>query len=390
MKSVSKPTLFIHLKSIIMKGSYIMILGLVFILFNCQNHTSNQQETSTKNQETMKRELAKFEPNDGQVLVFAGQDLVSIGGLPDYNEGYADFFPVPAGITLYTGLDSNDGSFGGNNPNGLGGIYETVDHGNGPSNMSLILSDSNYEKVALAIGLSLVNHEDKVARGELDDNITALGEFLLSLGERPVFLRIGYEFDGYPWNFYEREDWVKAYKRIKDQLDEMGVKNTAYVWQSVGWVSNLEQLDAWYPGDEYVDWCGYSFFDRWRETRMIEFARAKAKPVFIAEASATISDFTAKFDGRTEELILSNPQQAERAWKYWFQPFFQTIEENEDVIKAIHYIDCNWKERPMWFENPTFQKVDARIETSPILKEKWLEKMNTPRYLNQSDDFFAS
>jgi hypothetical protein len=373
-----------------MKGSYIMILGLVFILFNCQDNTSSQQETSTKNQETMKRELAKFEPEDGQVLVFAGQDLASIGGLPDYNEGYADFFPVPAGITLYTGLDSNDGSFGGNNPNGLGGIYETVDHGNGPSNMSLILSDSNYANVALAIGLSLVNHEDKVARGELDNNITALGEFLLSLGERPVFLRIGYEFDGYPWNFYEREDWVKAYKRIKDQLDKMGVKNTAYVWQSVGWVSNLEQLEAWYPGDEYVDWCGFSFFDRWRENRMIEFARAKAKPVFIAEASATISDFTAKFDGRTEELILSNPQQAERAWKYWFQPFFQTIEENEDVIKAIHYIDCNWKERPMWFENPTFQKVDARIETSPILKEKWLEKMNTPRYLNQSDHFFES
>ncbi len=367
-----------------MKNRLLIFIFLGTFMLAC----SEVPEPTENSSSTEERQLAKFEPGEDHVLVFAGQDLESIGGLPDYQQGYANHFPIPAGVTLYTGLDGNDGSFGGENSGGLQGVYETVDHGNGPSNMSLIMSDDNFKHSALAIGLSLVNHEDKVAQGLLDHNIKRLGEFLISLGQRPVFLRIGYEFDGYPWNFYEREDWLVAYKRIKDHLDAQGVTNTAYVWQSVGWVSDLDQLEAWYPGDEYVDWCGFSFFDRWRENRMIEFARAKGKPVFIAEASATISDFTAKFDGRTKETILSNPEQAQEAWRKWFEPFFQTIEENADVIKAIHYIDCNWKARPMWFENPTFQKVDARIETSEMIKGRWIEKMNDPRYLNASEELF--
>ena len=358
---------------------------LLFTVFTIHFAYSQNQVPTTAEQQ---RPLAKFEPADGSVLVFIGQDLASIGGMKGYTAGYADHFPIPAGVTLYTGLDANDGSFGGENSHGLSGVYETIDHGNGPTNMSLCLNDPNFKNAALAIGLSLVNHEDKVAKGELDENIKKLGDFLLSLGDRPVFLRIGYEFDGYPWNQYNREDWLKAYKRIKDLLDEQGVQNTAYVWQSVGFVSNLPQLEAWYPGDEYVDWCGFSFFNRWRENRMIEFAKKVNKPVFIAEASATVSDFTAKFDGRTKETRLSNPEQAQEAWEMWFLPFFNTIEAHPNTVKAISYINCNWSERPMWFQNPTFQKVDARIQISPFISAEWLKKMNSPGYLNAIDQPF--
>jgi hypothetical protein len=37
----------------------------------------------------------------------------------------------------------------------------------------------------------------------------------------------------------------------------MDVKNVAYIWQSTGWVTSLDLLEYWYPGDEYVDWCAY-------------------------------------------------------------------------------------------------------------------------------------
>ena len=367
-----------------------LTVGLILIgsLTACDNNREISSTTHKMSLETNKRSKAKFEPEDGKVLVFAGQDLASIGGLGEYTEGYADYFPIPAGITLYTGIGPNDGSFGGTNDKGLHGIYETVDSGNGPSNMSLIMQSTKFEQSALAIGLSMVNNEEKVAAGELDDNIQALGAFLLSLGDRPVFLRIGYEFDGHPWNHYDKTSWLAAYKRIKDHLDQMGVKNTAYVWQSVGWVSDPYELATWYPGDEYVDWCAFSFFDRWREVEMIEFARKRGKPAFIAEASATISTATSKFDGKTKETILSNPDQAQEAWEKWFVPFFSMIEENPDVIKAVHYINCNWKVRPMWFENPTFQDVDARIQESPMISEKWSSKMAESRYLNAKDGFF--
>ncbi|MBX2870967.1 MAG: endo-1,3-beta-xylanase [Saprospiraceae bacterium] len=373
-----------------MKKTSFVTIGLVsgllcFALSSCTEGNANSNiETKVMPVDTTTSPLAKFEPRGEKVLVFAGQDLESIGGLSAYNNGYADHFPIPAGVTLYTGIGANDGSFGGENEVGLLGLYETFDGGNGPSNMKLVMEAESFLHSMLAIGLSLVNNEQKVAAGELDGNIKALGDFLLSLGERPVFLRIGYEFDGHPWNHYDKASWKKAYQRIKDQLDSMGVDNTAYVWQSVGWVSDPYELEEWYPGDEYVDWCAFSFFDRWREVQMLDFARKKGKPVFIAEASATISTATSKFDGKTKETILGNPEQAAEAWEKWFVPFFNMIENNTDVIKAIHYINCDWKARPMWFENPTFQDVDARIQESPDITAKWQEKMKTDLYLNAS------
>ncbi|MCI4667785.1 MAG: endo-1,3-beta-xylanase [Bacteroidia bacterium] len=373
-----------------MKFRSILLLGMLTagICYSCQQNEQKSATNSTKAES--KKLYAKFEPKGEKVIVFAGQDLASLGGLDDYKEGYTDYFPVPAGITLYTSIAGGADSYGDIPQEGLQGIYETFDNGNGPSNMSLALADTTYQYSALAIGLSLVNHEKSVAEGKLDKNIQKLGEYLSSLGKRPVFLRIGYEFDGHSWNHYDREAYVKAFRRIKTKLDEQGVDNVAYVWQSTGWVSDLYQLEEWYPGDEYVDWCSFSFFDRWKEAVMTDFARKKGKPVFIAEASPTISDHMAKFNGDTKETILSNPEQAEEAWNRWFVPFFQTIEDNSDVIKAAHYINCNWKIRPMWKENMTFKDVDARIQTSPMISEKWKAKMEEERYLNASREVYEA
>ena len=214
-----------------------------------------------------------------------------------------------------------------------------------------------------------------------------MGTWLKTLGRRPVFLRIGYEFSG-AWNHYDRESFLTAYKRIKDKFDEMGVNNVAYVWQSHGWEEPMELLEAWYPGDEYVDWCAYSFFSRWDETNMIEFARKKGKPVFIAEATPTISSETVKTNGKTKETILGNPVQAEEAWEKWFVPFFKTIEDNKDIVKAISYINCHWKANEMWFDNPTFQDVDARLQTSETIATKWKERIYSDDFMNATDDLF--
>ena len=43
--------------------------------------------------------------------------------------------------------------------------------------------------MALAIGLSFVNHEEKVADGTHDKYIEKLGDFLLSLGKTPRFFK---------------------------------------------------------------------------------------------------------------------------------------------------------------------------------------------------------
>ncbi|MFY0653048.1 MAG: hypothetical protein JXQ96_13490 [Cyclobacteriaceae bacterium] len=360
---------------------------LASTLFAC-SQTKNKVQT-TDNQESISadRPLAKFEPEDGKVILFAGQELEAVGGLDDYSDGYIDHFDTPGGFTTYSGLSVGGDSFG-YTQQGLDGIFSTADWGDGDYNMSLAIADEDFKHSAVAIGFWMVNHEQEVAEGKTDSLIVVLGKYLKSLGDRPVFLRIGYEFDGHSWNHYDINYYKQAYRRIKDKLDQIGVENVAYVWQSTGWVSNLYQLEEWYPGDEYVDWCAYSFFSRFDEAKMIDFARQKGKPVFIAEATPTISDHTVKFDGRTKKTYLSDPADAEEAWEKWFIPFFKTINDNPDVVKAISYINCNWKDHAMWKQNPTFQGVDARLQLSPMISQKWKEETSRDKYLKASPELF--
>jgi len=364
---------------------YISVFLFLFLV-SCGEPVA-QKQLQEQAENSADRPLAKFEPASDQCLLFVGQELEAIGGLKDYNDGYLDHYNRPAGFTMYTNLNPGLESFG-RIMEGLDGVFKTADWGDSPSNMSLQLDDSDFENMALAIGLQFVHHEEKVADGTHDALIKKMGKFFLSLGERPVFLRIGYEFDGYSWNHYEIEPYKKAYRRIKDKLDEMGVNNVAYVWQSTGWVTSLDLLEDWYPGDDYVDWCGYSFFARWDEAVMIDFARKKGKPVFIAEATPTISDYTIKFNGDAKTTLLSDPAQAKEAWDKWFIPFFNTIEENKDIVKAISYINCHWKNHVMWKGNPTFKDVDARLHINQEISNKWKEKVYTDAFIHSSDDLY--
>ena len=333
------------------------------------------------------RKLAKFEPEDGKVLLFVGQELAAIGGLENYNDGYLDHFDRPAGFTMYTNFSPGDSSFGHVNK-GLDGVNTTDNWGDGPSNMAMQLSDPDFKNMALAIGLAFVNHEAQVANGEHDDLIVGLAEFIKKQGERPVFLRVGYEFDGHQWNHYDKENYIKSFRHIHDVFDSLEVNNVAFVWQSTGWASSLDHLEAWYPGDDYVDWCAYSFFARFDEAKMIEFARQKGKPVFIAEATPTIGDETIKFDGQTIATDLSDAKQAKVAWEKWFIPLFKTIRDNPDEVKAVSYINSYWKSQPMWKDNPTFQKIDARLQKSSLITKKWREETSKKTFILSSDTLY--
>ena len=362
--------------------SLINVLGLVLVLalVSCTSEQASEQSTAAE------ESRALFKPEDGKVILFVGQELEAIGGLEEWNDGYLDYFERPGGFTMYTKLRPGDEEFGFTYT-GLSGLNSTDDWGDSPSNMSLQLADPDFANMALAIGFEMVNHEAAIAQGERDSLVFAFGNWLKSLGERPVFLRIGYEFAG-EWNHYNREDYIAAYRYMKDKYDSMGVNNVAYVWQSHGWDEPMDHLESWYPGDDYVDWCGYSFFSRGDEANMIEFARQKGKPVFIAEATPTISTATVKTNGKTKETILSEQEQAEEAWEKWFTPFFNTVHDNADVVKAINYINCHWKSHPMWVNNPTFQDVDARLQTNEWIMQKWNEEIGSGRYIMASEELY--
>ncbi|SDS20184.1 hypothetical protein SAMN04515667_1640 [Formosa sp. Hel1_31_208] len=320
---------------------------------------------------------AKFEPADDACLVFVGQDLAAVGGLDNYSNGYSDHFKIPAGITVYTNMSPGDESFGYDNK-GLDGIKTKANWGAGDNCAQYYLNESNYNNSMIAIGLSMVNHEKEIGKGERDNLIKELAQWIKST-KRPVFLRIGYEFDGWSWNHYNKKHYLKAWQRIHSIFNDMNVDNVAFVWQSKGNGSDQDTLEAWYPGDDLVDWCAYSYFGN-PDEEMLVFARRHNKPVFIAEATPVQEKDNLYFNAD-----LSNPKVAKHIWEVWFVPFFETIAANKDIIKAFSYINCDWSSQPMWINNPTFQKVDSRIQESDYISERWNAELAKPRYIEGSD-----
>ena len=327
-----------------------------------------------------KNSLAKFEPEDGKILFFIGQDLEAVGGLKKYSDGYCDYFDMPAGITFYSNLSPGDESFGYYNK-GNDGLKTKGNWGAGDSCGDYYLNNEKFNNALFSIGLSIVNHEKAIAKGKHDQLIIELAEWLKST-KRPVFLRIGYEFDGWDWNHYNRKHYLKSWQRIHAIFKDLKVNNVAFVWQSKGTGTNQDTLEEWYPGDELVDWCGYSYFGN-PDTEMLTFARKHNKPVFIAEATPVRED-----DGLYFNSQLTHPDIAKKLWEEWFTPFFKTINDNSDVIKAFSYINVNWPSQPMWINNPTFQKVDSRIQMSDDVTTKWKDELAKPQYIKSSTTLF--
>ena len=326
----------------------------------------------------------KFEPADGECILFVGQDLGAIGGLEGYNDGYFDHFEAPGGFTMYTNFRPGDTSFG-YIYKGLDGLVSTDNWGSGDCNMQLQIMDDNFEHSALAIGLELVNHDSVTAYGERDKLILELGKWIKKLGDRPVFLRIGYEFDAPDWNHYDKEHYKKAFRRIRSMFDSLGIANVAYVWQSKGYGTSTEEFKEWYPGDEYVDWCGYSHFAAGADNAMIQFARLHDKPVFIAEATPMMLEADQK---TFISCFLSDSLQAEFAWEHWFKGLFETINQNPDVVKAVSYISVNWPSQAMWENNAAFRGIDSRVHVNPFIKERWKKEVGKNSYLKASPELF--
>ena len=147
-----------------------------------------------------------------------------------------------------------------------------------------------------------------------------------------------------------------AYKRIVDRLRAKGREYCLCV-QSTGFISGQEHLKVGILEMTMLIGVVYLSSIVGKKLKCLNLLE-KGRPVFIAEATPTISDYGGKLYGLTKETQLSNPEQADEAWEKWFLPF-EAVEQNKDVVKAVHYINCHWDSHPMWYENPTFKGVDA-------------------------------
>lgn len=289
---------------------------------------------------------SKFTPPNGQVLLFVGQDIDSIA---DYVKAVGT---VPAGFMCYTSLQ------------GLEGLDELADPGGGIQHASVLVE--KYPNTALQIGLYMVNELEATAAGRLDENIDKLGDWIKK-ADRPVFLRIGYEFD-LPDNHYDAKQYVAAFRYIVDRFRKNGVNNVAYVWHSYAQGRTPDKMMEWYPGDDYVDWVGASYFNQF--------------PKFIA----VVSDVAAKVNkpfmlAETSSWYIKNETQRE----IFFKRLFAMIDA--DHVSALCYINANWNDQPMWQSQ---NYGDGRVQPYATVFDVWMQETSKSMFLKSSPDFFKA
>jgi len=311
--------------------------------------------------------LAKFEPPEGKVLVFVGQDNESVGGTDKWSDGYVDHFGVPAGITHYVYFtEGKENPFGGKFDIGsVDGLNSETRWAAGPMCLRCYLESEQLENTVIHLSISM-EHDDEssVAAGDYDHNIEELVAFIREFDHLPFLIRIGYEFDG-AWNSYEPEAFKIAWWRIVDSLRAEGLDNFATVLATYRLDIPDELWEDYWPGDDYVDWLGYSYWDGGTYSdNALDFARAKGMPIFIAESTP-----------RGHQL----DQSSQQIWEEWFRRYFRHIEENKDVIKGISYINADWDAQPMWKGRGW---GNTRIQDNEYLASRWSETMARDLYVH--------
>ena len=313
----------------------------------------------------------RFAPAKGKVLVFAGQDNASVGGTAKYDDGYVENVGVPGGVTHYVYFSEGwTNEFKRTFPIGeVAGLNRETEWASGPMHQKAYLDSIVLKRCVMHVSISMEGGcEAKVADGSFDHLIDEFVEFIGAYPDRPFLIRIGYEFDGV-WNDYDPKNFKLAFRRIVDALREKKLDNFAIVYASSSGVKE-GQFEQYDPGEDYYDWVGYSWWGGEKDGKVaLDFARRVGKPVFIAEATARGHYF--------------DKEDPESVWNSWFTKFFNHIKSNLDVIRAVSYINADWDSQEMWDG-----WGQTRLETSPVLTQRWLKQMADPMFINGNDKPF--
>ena len=302
-------------------------------------------------------EQTKFVPPAGKTLLIVGQTLEDIN---DYTASFPNE-PVPGGWATGWGIPSTDG------------LANTLVSEYGVSQNHQELVD-RFSNTVLQSGLWMVGDFAKeTAEGVYDDVIRGFSTWAKTIN-CPIYLRIGYEFDG-AHNQLEPSEYVTAYRRFVDITREEGVNNVAFVWHSYAAPPYKGYpLASWYPGDDYVDWVAVSLFGHLYgpdpgpdANAVFDFAKAHRKPMMVAESSP----FLGIFDGDLD------------SWDTWFVNYFSLAYERN--IKAISFINADFNQYPFLVE---LGWQDARLQNNETVAKAWFMETAKDRYLKQSPQLF--
>lgn len=179
----------------------------------------------------------------------------------------------------------------------------------------------------------------RIAEGDHDRFIRAWARDVAAY-RGPVMLRLMHEMNGnwYPWgvltNGNTPADYVRAWRHVHRIFDQAGADNVSWIWS----INNLERIegedhsvDAYYPGDRYVDWVSTSGFNwgdaySWSSWRTADplyrdtyrVLTRFGKPIMISEIGTTGEG--------------GDP-------RAWIRQTFRTLREDYPRLRAVLWYD---------------------------------------------------
>ena len=221
-----------------------------------------------------------------------------------------------------------------------------------------------------------------IANGKYDKYITSFCKQAGSF-HKPFFIRFAHEMEGdhYPWSerfnkAQTKQDYINAFRRVAT-LARQASSNAIIIWSPAGGNHNA---DAYYPGDEYVDWIGASLynFSKWPQDPMfndqlgawLKILKKHNKPAMICEMGAAEKyrpnkSWDPNGDGNYDDhKAWIFPEMADKS--KWLNRFFDVIESNEQ-IKGFVWFHIN-------------KEADWRINSSKKSLETFRKRISNPIY----------
>lgn len=190
----------------------------------------------------------------------------------------------------------------------------------------------------------------------------------------PVFISINHEMNGTWEPFSEAydgsqgpapkvtaSDFILAWRHMVDIFRRKGANNAAFVWSpnvpDVGPVP----FTKYYPGDEYVDWVGASFYSGNPIENLDQIYRTYAarKPIFITEW-ATGAD--------KNKYYVGFPGEAK-----WVDSFFKSLNTRYPRVKAISWFQ---------WDKTQYGESNYQLQRDAAQQQVYATDIQNPRYLD--------
>ena len=178
----------------------------------------------------------------------------------------------------------------------------------------------------------------------------------------PMIIEFGTEMNGnwFPWsgalNGKDPKKFVKAYRHIIELFKNESALNITWVFHADADSDPDEEwndMSAYYPGDDYIDWLGVSVYGSQSQNEeivnFIEAFDSTYKKLSGISANKPLAIF--------EFGTIENPVKEIKA--AWIKSVFESIKDNRyPRIKALGYWHSKW-------ENEDGSVSDMRLDSSP-------------------------